>query len=78
MAKVVGEMDSFTNHFCHDHQPKMSIIPRKQATIHMVQEAGLVTIPSFKKIAVSCNDGIQYGDFEDDFETIVTKNRTFM
>jgi hypothetical protein len=28
-------------------------------------------IPSFKEIAVLCNDGIQSGDFEVDFGTIV-------
>ena len=30
-----------------------------------------VKIPSFKEIAVLCNDGIQSGDFEVDFGTIV-------
>jgi hypothetical protein len=38
----------------------------------------LPAIPSFKEIAVLFNGGIQLGDVEDDFETIVQQTRPFM
>ena len=73
MTKVVGEIDSFTNHFCYDHQPKMSIIPERcEGTL------SLLVIPSFREIAVLVNDGSKLGDFRADFDTIVTKTCTFM
>lgn len=37
-----------------------------------------VKIPSYKEIAILCNDDIQSGDFEVDFGTIVQKKWPFM
>ena len=53
------------------HAPRVRVIDEVAADIRIYTHGN---IPSFKEIAVLCNDGIQSGDFEVDFGTIVQKN----